>query len=55
MDLAEALNIPVGRMDLVRVERPPIKILAEALSAGGVPCREPTLLKGFRPRCNEMA
>jgi uncharacterized protein YutE (UPF0331/DUF86 family)/predicted nucleotidyltransferase len=46
MDLAEALNMPVERIDLLRVEHTPIKVLARALSHGVIIlCREPKLLE----------
>lgn len=48
VDLAEALDIPVERIDLVRVKRLQIKVLARALSHGVVIlCREPELLAGI--------
>jgi|GEM_PF-6832752 len=46
MDLAEALNTPVERIDLLRIEHLPIKVLARALSRGIIVlCREPKLLE----------
>jgi len=46
MDLAEALNMPVERIDLLRVEHTPIKVLARALSHGIIIlCREPKFLE----------
>jgi uncharacterized protein YutE (UPF0331/DUF86 family)/predicted nucleotidyltransferase len=45
MDLAEALNIPVEKIDLVRVKQLPIKVLARVLGCGVVVlCRDPKLL-----------
>jgi len=48
MDLAGALNIPVEKIDLLKVKHLPIKVLARALSRGEVVlCRDPKLLAGI--------
>ena len=48
MDLAETLNIPVERIDLVWGKHLPIKVLGRAISRGEVVlCRDPELLAGI--------
>lgn len=45
LDLAESLNMPVERIDLIRLKQAPTKVLARALTQGEViSCREPKLL-----------